>query len=140
MSLRRTTIMERVNDAYRAMDFEFFGNGHHQIAPQAFLEKPEAVIVDLRSDQEVALLPIHMERMAKTIHIPFHELPDRLKEIPADVPAGLFCSADTRSAMALAYLRSNGYTNARILAGGYQSLVEELKPGKLFKRLHSAGS
>ncbi|MBW1872518.1 MAG: rhodanese-like domain-containing protein [Deltaproteobacteria bacterium] len=119
------------------MDFEFFGKGHHQIAPQPFLEQREAIIVDLRSDEEVALLPIRMERTVKTIHIPLHKLPDRLEEIPADIPVGLFCSADTRSAMALAYLRSHGYTNARILAGGYQSLVEELKPGRLFKRLQS---
>ena len=125
--------MKRVDAAYRAMDFEFFGKGRHQVSLPEFLKQGGGVIVDFRSGREAAVLPIRIEKAARTINVPLDELPDRLKEIPADVPVGLFCSADTRSAMALAYLRSHGYENARILAGGYSSLVEELKPGKLFK-------
>ena len=125
--------MDRLDDAYRAMDFGFFGNGRHQTRPAALFDDPRAVLVDLRSDRERALLPVQLDWLT-TVHIPLHELPDRHQEIPTDAPVGLFCSSDTRSAMALAYLRARGYASARILAGGYQALVEELKPGKVFKR------
>ena len=130
--------MNRVDDAYRAMDFDFFGNGRHQTRPAAFFDNPGAVLVDLRSDQERALLTVRLDWLT-TIHMPLHELPDRYQEIPTDAPVGLFCSSDTRSALALAYLRARGYTSARILAGGYQALVDELKPGKVYQRLNAGG-
>ena len=41
--------------------------------------------------------------------------------------------SDTRSAIAFAYLRAQGYANARILAGGTRALVEELTTGKVMQ-------
>ena len=129
--------MDSLDGALRKMDFGFFGEGRHKIALETLLDMTEAVFVDLRSDGEIEVLPISIDWL-RSIHIPLHRLPERWSEIPDDRPVGLFCSSDTRSAIALAYLMSRGYGSVRIVAGGYEALVEELKPGKLYARL-SAG-
>ena len=58
--------MKRVDDVFRAMDFDFFGNGRHLTRPAALLDDPGVVLVDLRSRQEFALLPVLADRPMKS--------------------------------------------------------------------------
>ena len=126
--------MESLDRAFRKMNFEFFGRSLHKISPAAFFGQAGAVFVDLRSEEERGILPVTLPGL-RCLHIPLHELPERWEEIPLDLPVGLFCSSDNRSAMAFAYLGGRGYVSVRIIAGGYEALVGELKPGKVYKRL-----
>ena len=89
--------------------------------------------MDLRSRREFEILPIAIDWL-RSLHIPLHELPDRWQEIPGEGTVGLFCSSDVRSAIAFAYLKARGYRSVRIVAGGYEALAEELKPGRLLAR------
>lgn len=130
--------MTGMENALRQMDFDFFGRALHKTSAKAFLDEPDAVLLDLRSRQERDVLPVSLHWLT-TLHIPLHELPDRLDEIPKDRPVGAFCSSDSRSAIAMAYLRACGYDQVRIVAGGYQGLVQELMPGKVFHRHLSEG-
>jgi len=126
--------MESMDKVLRGITFDFFGRALHKITPAAFFGGAEGVLVDLRSTEERGILTVTIPGL-ECLHIPLHELPDRWEEIPMDLPVGLFCSSDNRSAMAFLYLRGRGYMSARILAGGYEALVVEFKPGKIYKRL-----
>ncbi len=117
------------------MNLAFFGREMHKITPIEHFATADAVVVDLRFDEEYGALALPLKGFAKSLHIPFNQLPDRLNEIPKDKPVGLFCSSDNRSAMAFLYLRAKGYENARILMGGYHALTDALMPGKVFKKL-----
>ncbi len=125
--------MDSFEATIRSMDFDYFGTGGHKTTPQAFFDRTGAVFLDLRSEPEFDILPIRIASL-QGLHIPMHELPDRYGEIPSDKPIGLFCSNDTRSSIALAYLKSRGFADVRIIIGGYAALMEELKPGKVHKR------
>jgi len=35
-----------------------------------------------------------------------------------------------------AYLKSRGFENVKILPGGYSTLTDAVKPGKIFKKLN----
>jgi hydroxyacylglutathione hydrolase len=45
---------------------------------------------------------------ADAVHIPFHELPDRLEELPADRPIWTYCATGARAAMATSLLQAAG--------------------------------
>ena len=126
--------MKDMDEALRSMDFEFYGRGEHKTSHEALFKAKDALLLDLRSDEERKIVNIQLPWIP-TLHIPLHELPGRWTEIPEDRPVGLFCSSDTRSTMAFAYLYARGYRQARILLGGYGAMSEALKPGKLYARL-----
>jgi len=50
--------------------------------------------------------------------IPLAELPDRLNEIPKDKPIVVHCRSGMRSAQAVEFLLSNGFTDVVNLKGG----------------------
>ena len=110
------------------------GRGLHKTTPGELFDKPGAVFLDLRSEVEREILCFEMPWI-QCLHIPLHELPARWQEIPRDQFVGLFCSSDNRAGVAFAYLRARGFESVRIVLGGYEGLVAELKPGKLLKRL-----
>ena len=70
-------------------------------------------------------------------NIPIDELPDRIDEIPHDVSIAVFCSGTARSTIAYIYLLSKGYSDVRIIVGGYSALTEALMPGKVLKALQN---
>lgn len=129
--------MTDLDAVLREMDFEFFGEGKFKTSAEKFLGQPDAVLVDLRADEERALVDLPLRGLVRTIPLPLAELPDRWEEIPADCPVGLLCSSHTRSAFAYLYLRARGRTNARILLHGYDALLQEMTPGKVRARLRA---
>lgn len=114
------------------LDLSFWGTGKHKVGPSEFLDRyaaEGAVLLDLRSPEEAALLSLPM-----ALHIPINELPSRWQEIPTDRLVATFCSARTRAVVAWAYLQLKGFEQARILDASYHEFVDELKPGKVYKR------
>lgn len=125
-----------MNDVLRGLTFEFLGSGGHKIAADAFLDIPDAVLLDVRTNEEVAVVSFSLKGMvSQSLHIPLNELPDRWGDVPGKGVVGILCVTDVRSAIAYAYLQSKGITNVRILAGGTAGLLAELKTGKVRKRL-----
>ncbi len=118
-----------LDDLLRARDFDFWAKGAHNIMPEAFVEKllrDEAVLLDVRTEDEVALLAFPF-----ALHIPLHQLPDRWPEVPRDKLVAIFCPGGSRSVLAHAYLTLKGYENVRLLKGGYAGLTAALVPPKL---------
>lgn len=72
----------------------------------------EFVLVDVRENDERAAAHID------GIHIPLAEIPSRAAEIPQDTPVVVYCRGGVRSARAIEYLESIGYTNLTNLQGG----------------------
>lgn len=70
-------------------------------------------------------------------NIPINKIPDRICEIPKEKLVAVFCPANVRSSIVYAYLLSKGFSNVRILEGGYAALTEALKPGKMLNMLKS---
>jgi len=121
-----------MDDFMRTLTFDFFGQGKHKITCDEFLGDPNAVLLDVRTREEVECLSFPLKhQVSLSLAIPLDKLPDRLDEIPRDRVVGLLCVTDVRSSMAFLYLRSKGLNNVRILAGGTSGLVEQLKTGKV---------
>lgn len=73
-------------------------------------EDKDAVIVDARTDAEVAELGI----FKNTINIPLDEIPARMNELPKDKKIYVHCATGARADMAYKELVKNGY-NAKFL-------------------------
>lgn len=121
----------------RKLTLEFFGKGKHKISPHKFFEMESGFLLDVRSKEEADSISITMKSHPniESKNIPVHEIPDRLGEVPKDKPVGVFCPANVRSAITYAYLLSDGFSDVRIVEGGYSELTEALKPGPVLKAL-----
>lgn len=122
--------MEYLRDYLRKMDFATIGNGGFSGVSAAALPrliKSKAFIVDLRTKEEAAALSLPF-----THHIPINELPDRLDEVPVDVPVILFSNGPWRSSVAFAYLTAKGFVEVSAITHGLKEMLKYLKPGPLF--------
>ena len=119
----------------RSMTLEFFGSGKHKVSPEKLLETENVLLLDVRTKEENKSVSIKFEPHPNIIckNIPLHELPDRVSEIPENKFIAIFCPANFRSGMAYLYLLFKGFTQVRILTGGYSALTEAVKPGKVLK-------
>jgi rhodanese-related sulfurtransferase len=116
------------------LDLSFWGTAQHKVTPAQFFERHHregAVLLDLRSPEEASQLTLPF-----ALHIPIHELPVRLNEVPTDRLVATFCSSITRAVVAWVYLQLHGLDKVRILDARYNELIEELLPGKIYKRTH----
>jgi rhodanese-related sulfurtransferase len=129
-------MMEQV---LRKMTLDFFGTGKHKTTPEKLFETENVFLLDVRSREEAGSISITMgyHPNVECKNIPINELPDRLGDIPREKFVAVFCPANVRSAMAYTYLLINGFDNVRIVEGGYSSLTEAVKPGKVFKSIQS---
>jgi rhodanese-related sulfurtransferase len=128
-----------VEQVLRKLTLEFFGKGKHKISPDKFFKMENVFLLDVRSKEEADSISIAMKAHPNIVskNIPVHEIPDRLNEVPKDKPVGVFCPANVRSAITYAYLLSKGFSDVRIVDGGYSDLTEALKPGPVLKALQS---
>ena len=123
--------MERFDKLLRGMDLEFFGTGSHKMSIDKALEmhsRGEAFILDIRSEKENRLLSLGFAKS-----IPANEIPDRLDEIPKDMPVAILCTSSVRAAVVYAYLLLNGYEKARVMTEGLRDIAATLKPGYVRK-------
>ena len=114
---------------------DFFGKGKHKISPAGFFEMDDTVFLDVRSVEETKCLAIELalHDWVQYINIPIDEIPDRLDEIPRDKFIGVFCPTNIRSAFVYAFLLAKGFSDIRILMGGYTALTDEMLPGKVLQ-------
>ncbi len=80
-------------------------------------------------------LDLALEHHVTVLRIPTDEIPDRVDEIPRDRVVGVFCPAGTRASIVYAYLRTRGYSDVRIVHGGYEAVVDTIKPEALWQHL-----
>jgi len=99
-----------------------------------------AVLLDVRSTEEVQTLALPFSHDLTCLHIPTPDIPSRIGEIPRDRPVAVFCPAAIRAAIVYAYLRTMGFEQVRILVGGYPDITEQARPGQLWKRLSAGGT
>ena len=121
----------------KRLTLEFFGKGKHKISPEKFFDLEKGFLLDVRSREEAGSVRIEMgfHTNLECKNIPVNEIPDKMEEIPKDKPVAVFCPANVRSAVVYAYLMSKGFTDVRILEGGYPALTEAVKPGKILKTI-----
>lgn len=114
---------------------DFFGKGKHKISPAAFFQMENAVLLDVRSREEADSLSIKLAHHdnVQYLNIPINEVPDKLNDIPRDKPLAIFCPASVRSAIVYGFLIAKGFSDVRILMGGYPALTEEVMPGKILQ-------
>ena len=97
-----------------------------------FFASENTIFLDVRAIEEVENIDIKLANYSTVLSIPTNEIPDRVGEIPEDKLIGVFCSSSVRSVIIFSYLKSLGFLNVKILQG-YDELMSELKPGKLYK-------
>jgi len=90
-------------------------NGDAPVLPWSAADDIGFTVLDVREPDEWTAG--HHER---AIHIPLHQVRDRLTEIPRDRPLAVYCAGGQRSYYAVRMLRQNGF-DARNLSGGWQS-------------------
>lgn len=119
----------------KSLTLDVFGKGKHKISPEQFFEMENGLFLDVRSEEEASSISIRMKYHSniESLNIPINEIPDRIDEIPKTKFIAVFCPANVRSAIIYAYLLSKGFSNVRIVEGGYSALTEALKPGQIFK-------
>jgi hydroxyacylglutathione hydrolase len=66
--------------------------------------------------------------MPGVTHIPLAELPDRLAEVPTDVPVVVHCQGGGRSAIAASLLKEHGVENVSNLTGGFGEWAKQKLP------------
>ncbi len=125
--------MNEFENILRGMNLEFFASEKHKITAEKLFESNDTLFLAVRSNEEVESVTFPLKFQSKYIHIPTNEVPNRLSEIPKDRVIGIFCSAGIRSSIVYAFLRANGFDNVRILVGGYEAILNELKPVKIWK-------
>lgn len=127
--------MDKIEDIMKSMTFEFFSSGKHKIKASDHFSKENALFLDVRSNEERDTLSFELIHHMPVIHMPINEIPDRLIEIPTDRCIGVFCSSGVRATIVYVYLKSKGYKDVLILEGGYNGIIDEIKPGKLLKHI-----
>lgn len=124
-----------MENTIKKLNFDFCGAGKHKISLEGLLKLKNAILLDVRTEEEVECLRFDLAPFGiPTLHIPLHELPDRITEIPKDKLIACFCSSGTRSAWAYLYLLDRGF-NTVWLAAKNEDLAALLKPGKIFKAI-----
>lgn len=83
------------------------------------------VILDVREPNEVAI-----SRIDGSVLIPLGQLPDRVGELDPSAEIVTQCRSGVRSAKAAAFLRTQGFTNVRNLAGGILAWSDEIDPSQ----------
>jgi len=126
-------MMNEHENILKSMDFVFFASGKHKISAEKLFESNDKVFLDVRSNEEVQTVTFPLKFQAEYIHIPTNKIPDKISDIPKDRTVGIFCSAGIRAAIVYAFLRANDFDNVRILVGGYETLLKELKSDKIWK-------
>ena len=132
--IKKESIMEQV---LRSLTLDFFGKGKHKISPEVFFEKDNAIFLDVRSKEEAETLEFKLKHHSdiKSINIPVDKIPDEIDKLSKDKFIGIFCPGSVRSTVVYAYLLSKGFSDVRIIMGGYSALTEALKPGKVLQAI-----
>ncbi len=84
-------------------------------------DNPALYVLDVREPHEVAIC-----RIEGTQTIPLGEIPQRFAEVPKDCDVVVHCKLGGRSAQAVEFLESQGYTKVKNLAGGIIRWIDDV--------------
>lgn len=123
--------MKTLDDAVAEMDFDFLSSGEHSMSVEGMRKalgngEDNVVFLDVRSDKELEYLSLPFAK-----HIPLHELPERISELPKDKLIVTYCSSIFRAGIAYTYLRANGFENVKGLTAFIEDMVKAFKPTPL---------
>lgn len=121
------------------MDLAFIGQGKHKITVEKLFSTSQALLLDIRTPEEQACLPLLFPGQTNSVHIPLNELPARREEIEPHAVVGIFCPHGVRASIAYTYLRAHGHTNVRVLDGGYPGITEMARPGAVLSTMPKQG-
>ncbi len=127
--------MNELEKTIERMDFQFFATGQHKVDPETILQNKDAVLLDVRSREEMETVQFHLKHHVTILEIPAHDVPSRIDDIPRDKLIGIFYSSGIRCTIIFLYLQSKGFKHVKILEGGYNNLLSALVPGKIFNHL-----
>jgi sulfur-carrier protein adenylyltransferase/sulfurtransferase len=82
-----------------------------------------AVLVDVREPWEFDICSV-----PGSMPVPMRQVPDRMAELPRDVPLLLLCHHGTRSRGVTQFLRAHGFSSATNVAGGIAAWAEQIDP------------
>lgn len=83
----------------------------------------QALQTKLKNQESLYLLDVRQPHEWNAFHlsehlIPLAELPQRMNEIPRDIPIVVYCHSGVRSQMAVELLKAAGYMDVKNLIGG----------------------
>jgi adenylyltransferase/sulfurtransferase len=81
-------------------------------------------VLDVRNPNEFQIC-----RIPGTVLLPLPELPNRFAEVPKDREVVVHCKSGMRSAKAIEFLKSQGYSKLSNLSGGILAWAEKVDPG-----------
>ncbi len=84
-------------------------------------ENPDLFVLDVREPHELAIC-----RIEGTREIPLGQIPQRFAEVPKDCDVVVHCKLGGRSAQAMEFLKSQGYSNVKNLAGGIIRWIDDI--------------
>ncbi|MFZ5858530.1 MAG: rhodanese-like domain-containing protein [Chloroflexota bacterium] len=92
----------------------------------ALVEKPNLIIIDVRTPEEIAEKGIIKLEGQQLLVIPLADFVANASQWPADKNAEIvvYCGSGHRSTIAMTILLTNGYTNVLSLKGGFGAWVE----------------
>jgi adenylyltransferase/sulfurtransferase len=113
---------------HKIMFFQLFGSGSElNVAPQevkAKLDQGEKlVLVDVREPWEYAI-----NRLNGAIHIPMAEFGRRYQELDPEAEIICYCHMGVRSLKCAQFLKQQGFSKAKNLAGGIDAWSLQVDP------------
>jgi len=88
-------------------------------------DNPGLYVLDVREPHEIEICAID-----GTYKIPLGEVATRYAEVPKEVLVVVHCKLGGRSAQAVEFLQSQGYSNVKNLAGGIIRWIEDIDPSQ----------
>ncbi len=82
---------------------------------------PELYVLDVREPHEIAICAIE-----GTHKIPLGQIAERYAEVPTDQPVVVHCKLGGRSAQAVEFLQSKGYSEIKNVAGGIIAWIDSV--------------
>ncbi len=103
-------------------------SGGGEISPEALKKRFDAgenlYVLDVRNPNEFQIC-----RIPGTVLLPLPELPSRFAEVPRNREVIVHCKSGMRSAKAIEFLKSQGYTRLVNLTGGILGWADKVDPG-----------
>lgn len=93
-----------------------------QQAQTLLAQQPNAILLDVREDNEIALCQI-----AGSLHIPMNLIPLHHNQLPDDTPIIVYCHHGIRSLNVARYLEHLGFEQLYNLTGGIDAWAQTIE-------------
>lgn len=95
-----------------------------EISPQDVQQnRASLTLLDCREHKETAIC-----RIDGAVHIPMGEIPTRLSELNRESDLVVYCHHGVRSMNTALFLRKQGFTRVRSMAGGIDAWAAQVEP------------